>query len=92
MQSQQNPCKLDGLKMSMYWTGQKMNVNQMIYRRVSAVEVHKNVGNGVLREEEVIWKSPNMFIMENRMIYVGVSLKQVNTIHVKMTAIQMYFK
>ena len=31
-----------------------MNVNQMIYRRVSAVEVHKNVGNGVLREEEVI--------------------------------------
>ena len=92
MQSQQNTCKLDGLKMSMYWTGQKMNVNQMIYRRVSAVEVHKNVGNGVLREEEVIWKSPNMFIMENRMIYVGVSLKQVSTIPVKMTAIQMYFK
>ena len=92
MQSQQNACKLDGLKMSMYWTGPKMNVNQMIYRRVSAVEVHKNVGNGVLREEEVIWKSPNMFIMENRMIYVGVSLKQVSTIPVKMTAIQMYFK
>ena len=54
MQSQQNPCKLDGLKMSKYRAGQKMNVNQMVYGRVSAVEVHKSAGNGLLREEEVI--------------------------------------
>ena len=54
MQSQQNPCKLDGLGKSKYRAGQKMNINQMIC--------------------------------------VGVSLKQVNTIPIKMTAIQVYFK
>ena len=31
MQSQQNPCKLDGLGKSKYRAGQKMNINQMIY-------------------------------------------------------------
>ena len=51
MQSQQNPCKLDGLKMSKYRAGQKMNINQMVYGSVSAVEVHKSAGNGLLREE-----------------------------------------
>ena len=51
MQSQQNPCKLDGLGRSKYRAGQKMNINQMIYGRVSAVEVHKSAGNGLLREE-----------------------------------------
>ena len=57
MQSQQNPCKLDGLGKSKckvsqcYRAGQKMNINQMIYGRVSAVEVHKSAGNGLLREE-----------------------------------------
>ena len=51
MQSQQNSCKLNGLKMSKYRAGQKMNINQMVYVSVSAVEVHKSAGNGLLREE-----------------------------------------
>ena len=75
MQSQQNTCKLDGPGKGKYKASQKLPWDWMVQGRVSAVEVHKSAGNGLLREEEVIWKSPNMFIMENQMIYVGVSLK-----------------
>ena len=54
MQSQQNPCKLDGPGKGKYKASQKLPWDWMVQGRVSAVEVHKNVGNGVLREEEVI--------------------------------------
>ena len=60
MQSQQNPCKLDGLGKSKgkvsqcytdRWSEQDDELQKMIYGRVSAVEVHKSAGNGLLREE-----------------------------------------
>ena len=45
---------LDGPGKGKYKASQKLPWDWMVQGRVSAVEVHKSAGNGLLREEEVI--------------------------------------